>query len=178
MSIEDAESVREQHMEAALEQIEEIVEDPKLMSSSVAMKIREIIRAWRNPPQYAFGAVLDEVVITTPVKKCDKCPHMDMERTPGAGYALDWFCKKMDNKKIAGYIEWDRDAPKVPEWCPYRNSKENNFTKARDWIRQKREDLMDEIEGLSQHESIMWTKGQRTMCSIILDMMDEIVNGQ
>lgn len=33
--------------------------------------------------------------------------------------AFDWFCKKADNRKIQGYVEWHEEKKiKIPEWCP------------------------------------------------------------
>jgi hypothetical protein len=42
------------------------------------------------------------------------------EPTKGAGCATDYYCI-LANKKIAGYVEWDREMPEVPEWCPIRS---------------------------------------------------------
>ena len=50
--------------------------------------------------------------------KCDKCPYAKTERTPGAGYALDYFCSRKNGRKVAGYVEWDSDMPLIPSWCP------------------------------------------------------------
>ena len=41
------------------------------------------------------------------------------ERTAGAGYAFDFFCKAADNRKITGYVEWESEIPPVPSWCPF-----------------------------------------------------------
>lgn len=37
-------------------------------------------------------------------------------------HAFDWFCKKMDNKQIAGYVERESEANSIPipEWCPIK----------------------------------------------------------
>ena len=58
-------------------------------------------------------------IITIPVGRCDECPFHDTERTPRAGYAFDYFCKAVNNKKIVGYVEWDSEIPSVPTWCPF-----------------------------------------------------------
>lgn len=64
--------------------------------------------------------------IVVEIKKCDKCPFVESSRTVGAGFALDYFCTKMrspetgEMKKIAGYVEWDREMPTVPDWCPVK----------------------------------------------------------
>lgn len=50
---------------------------------------------------------------------CRECPFKEDSRTPGAGYALDWFCTKDVKRKIASYIEWATEEPKeIPDWCP------------------------------------------------------------
>jgi hypothetical protein len=58
--MEEAESIREQHMIAALEEIEKILGSPCLPGCKCLQgkvdKIREVINYWRNPPQYATGA--------------------------------------------------------------------------------------------------------------------------
>lgn len=54
------------------------------------------------------------------IKDCRGCPNVRADRTQGAGYALDYFCASMDNKKICGYVEWESDMAPVPDWCPAR----------------------------------------------------------
>ena len=61
--------------------------------------------------------VLAEVVI--PVGRCDECPMCYTERTPRAGYALDYHCKAMGGKQIDHYVEYDFELRPVPEWCPF-----------------------------------------------------------
>ena len=38
----------------------------------------------------------------------------------GFDIGCDWFCSKMNDKKIVGFVErpseWDRIS--IPEWCP------------------------------------------------------------
>ena len=53
------------------------------------------------------------------VGRCDECPLHYKERTAGAGYAFDFFCKAADNRKITGYVEWESEIPPVPSWCPF-----------------------------------------------------------
>ena len=54
------------------------------------------------------------------VGRCDQCPMCETNRTIGAGYALDYFCKAKNGERIAHYIEYDFEIPPVPEWCPFR----------------------------------------------------------
>lgn len=56
------------------------------------------------------------------IKCCNKCPFWDEKRmytSDSFEMAFDWFCKKKNNKKIAGYVEWN-DKVEVPDWCPLR----------------------------------------------------------
>ena len=53
-----------------------------------------------------------------------KCPFVISDKTEGAGCASDYFCAAANNKKIAGYVEWESDMPLVPDWCPKRVSNE------------------------------------------------------
>lgn len=56
------------------------------------------------------------------VTGCMKCPNIKHERTPGAGYALDYFCEAT-GAKVAGYVEWHSEEPKdgeFPDSCPLR----------------------------------------------------------
>lgn len=72
-------------------------------------------------------------VVTNPANGPDAkprrpgCPNAYNERTPGAGYAVDWRCgaskpgKDGKHRMIAGYVEWDSELPKdgeFPDWCP------------------------------------------------------------
>jgi hypothetical protein len=59
------------------------------------------------------------------------CPYADSERTPGAGYAMDYFCTLMPDskaehgfKKTSGYVEWDREINPIPLWCPIMDVEE------------------------------------------------------
>lgn len=56
------------------------------------------------------------------IKKCDECPFVEIDRTEGAGYAVDYFCKKSNGRKIAGYVEYQREIPDVPNWCPFKTA--------------------------------------------------------
>lgn len=54
------------------------------------------------------------------IEKCWDCPKCISEPTQTADsfeVALDYYCG-VNNKKIAGYIEYDSEMPKVPNWCP------------------------------------------------------------
>ena len=59
-----------------------------------------------------------------PIGRCDECLHHYTTRTPRAGDAYDYWCRKA-NKKIVTYVEYDSEIPPVPQWCPYR-IKEND----------------------------------------------------
>lgn len=60
--------------------------------------------------------------ISIEIETCKQCPFIKMERyySPDSFEApsFDWFCKKSDNKKIQGYVEWheEKSVP-IPEWC-------------------------------------------------------------
>lgn len=54
------------------------------------------------------------------VEGCHSCPNIMNKPTDGAGYAIDYFCKKTGTK-VAGYVEWERDKRNdgdFPEDCP------------------------------------------------------------
>ena len=51
---------------------------------------------------------------------CRNCPYVDITRTPGAGYAFDYWCEFSERKLILGYIEYPSEIPSIPEWCPCR----------------------------------------------------------
>lgn len=56
-----------------------------------------------------------------PRSKQPGCPNATNDRTPGAGYAVDWFCTAAAKRMIVGYVEWDSELPKdgdFPDWCP------------------------------------------------------------
>lgn len=59
------------------------------------------------------------------IESCRDCPFFEQRRmytSDSWEMAFDWFCKKLDGKKIAGYIEKASEAKKVkiPEWCPIK----------------------------------------------------------
>jgi hypothetical protein len=61
------------------------------------------------------------------VNNCQECPNCIIDRTPGAGYALDYMCKANNKKIIAGYVEHTYEEPqngKFPKWCPLKDSNE------------------------------------------------------
>ena len=58
-------------------------------------------------------------LVTIQVGRCDECPFHYTERTIGAGYAFDYFCKAAENRKITGYVEYPSEIPAVPSWCPF-----------------------------------------------------------
>jgi len=51
-----------------------------------------------------------------------KCPHFKEERmytSDSWEMAFNWFCKKANNRKIQGYVEWHEEKKiKIPDWCP------------------------------------------------------------
>jgi hypothetical protein len=54
------------------------------------------------------------------INSCRECKHFkegNRQSTDGWDEGFDWFCKKMEDKKIAGFVECD-DKPKIPTWCP------------------------------------------------------------
>jgi len=56
------------------------------------------------------------------ITNCHQCQHISEEKTPGAGYAIDYYCNAVTPRKIvAGYVEWDREKRKghdFPDFCP------------------------------------------------------------
>lgn len=59
--------------------------------------------------------------ITFEIRDCQDCPFCKEERMyteDSWEHAFDYFCKKMNNKQIATYVEWRREMPDVPDWCP------------------------------------------------------------
>ena len=56
------------------------------------------------------------------INRCDECPKVRTERTPGAGCATDYYCTATRrDKKVMGYIEWSREMKPVPKWCPLKD---------------------------------------------------------
>lgn len=62
--------------------------------------------------------------INIEISSCRQCPFFKEgppESTDGFDRGHDWICKAMDNKLIAGFVEWhEEDKTPVPEWCPAR----------------------------------------------------------
>lgn len=58
------------------------------------------------------------------ITTCLDCPFVEIKRHYTADsfeHANDWFCKKKDNKEIAGYVSWNEEKDvKVPTWCPIK----------------------------------------------------------
>lgn len=63
------------------------------------------------------------IVLKYELENCSKCPLVHTVRTMGAGYAEDYHCSALGDKKIIGYVEWDSQLPPVPGWCPHRIEK-------------------------------------------------------
>lgn len=63
-------------------------------------------------------------VIKLEITSCKECPFLKQERhytEDSWETAFNWFCKKVDNKKIQGYVEWHEEKDiTVPEWCPIK----------------------------------------------------------
>ena len=59
------------------------------------------------------------------IKSCRECPFFESKRHYTADsweIAFNWFCKKKNNKKIAGYVEWHEEKNiKIPKWCPIKS---------------------------------------------------------
>ena len=56
------------------------------------------------------------------IQDCSQCPFLERKTvytSDSFERPEDWFCKKNDNKKIAGYVEWHDKTP-VPDWCPIK----------------------------------------------------------
>ena len=54
------------------------------------------------------------------IKSCQECPFWeegDRRSTDDFDSGHDWFCKKKNNKKIAGFVEW-HEKVEIPKWCP------------------------------------------------------------
>jgi len=110
-----------------MKEFEDLINDtdwPSGMNGEVEKKIEEIKNDIKNKKIKEKLEVLPkEVEIKYVITSCSKCHFIGTKRTVGAGYALDWFCTKCNNKPIAGYVEWTRDEPsRIPEWCPYRKN--------------------------------------------------------
>jgi hypothetical protein len=59
------------------------------------------------------------------ITSCRQCPFFESRRMrtdDSWEFAFNWYCKKMNGKEIAGYIEWESEAKavKIPEWCPIK----------------------------------------------------------
>lgn len=59
------------------------------------------------------------------IENCKECPFFEEKRMYTADsweMAFNWYCKKSDDKKIAGYVEWhDEKEIEIPEWCPIKS---------------------------------------------------------
>lgn len=73
---------------------------------------------------------MSKVLITIEVTDCRQCPYCQAERTKGAGYAYDYFCREQWEdplsvfSTIATYVEYESEFPKeIPMWCPCRLEK-------------------------------------------------------
>jgi len=59
------------------------------------------------------------------IESCQDCPHFESKRhwtSDSFEHAYDWFCKELNSKEIAGYVEWHEvKGIKIPEWCPAKD---------------------------------------------------------
>lgn len=66
-----------------------------------------------------------KVVITKEYEfeNCAGCSHVRIKPCQYSPIADDYHCGATpDDKRIAGYVEWESELPKEPpEWCPLRN---------------------------------------------------------
>ena len=66
----------------------------------------------------------EPVVATLKITHCEQCPFLDVQRHYTADsfdMEYDWFCKKKNNKEIAGSVGWSASESrmvKIPKWCP------------------------------------------------------------
>jgi len=73
-------------------------------------------------------------LIQMEIKDCQDCPHSIEERMYTADsweHAYNYFCGKKKKKKIAGYVEWRREMPPVPNWCPLLPKKKKKSKKVK-----------------------------------------------
>lgn len=60
--------------------------------------------------------------IAIEIKNCRNCPNLktgNFWSSDGWDRMEDWMCKLMDDKKIAGCVEWFEESKiAIPEWCP------------------------------------------------------------
>lgn len=59
------------------------------------------------------------------VDKCCKCPFVRarlMKVSDAKNLAFDYECK-LNDKKIAGFIERLSEMPDIPDWCPLQEKK-------------------------------------------------------
>lgn len=63
-------------------------------------------------------------VATLEIISCQQCPFFERKRhwtEDSWEEAYDWFCKKKDGEKIAGYVEWNEvKGIEIPNWCPIK----------------------------------------------------------
>ena len=64
----------------------------------------------------------EPVVAHLKITHCEQCPFLDKQREyteDSWELAFNWYCKKKDNKEIAGYVGWNEENNvKIPKWCP------------------------------------------------------------
>lgn len=63
------------------------------------------------------------VRIAIDINKCTECPFVKCTKhytEDSWEHASDYWCGRADNRKIAVYIEWPREMPLVPDWCPIK----------------------------------------------------------
>lgn len=70
-------------------------------------------------------------MVVVGVGRCDECPCVKEDRTPNAGFALDYYCNACQTsdgpRKITRYIEYDSEMPPVPNWCPFKIKEDEDW---------------------------------------------------
>ena len=112
----------------------------------------------------------------TNVNKCNECPY----HITKPQYTIDswehpegYFCSKKDNRPIAEYIEWESELPPIPEWCPFKNKKEDINMNTYERIFRNH---IDEIIEKSNGADITYIRDGERSCDdldIICDFLDK-----
>ena len=112
--------------------------EDRVLFSQMVKVLEDVATLFKDLPAFSHKkgriSILDSIIkelkyLGTPPKpkvvkiielaSCGDCPHKKTKHTEGTGYGQDWLCGKMNNKEIAGYIEWSSEEPKsIPKWCP------------------------------------------------------------
>ena len=64
-----------------------------------------------------------------PITSCQQCPNLKKTNqwsSDGWDRMEDWVCIKVNDRKIAGSVEWHEEKKiRIPSWCPYGNPSED-----------------------------------------------------